>query len=52
MTVGSLLPCGIGIFHYVFIYIYIKYFELCPFLFFIYSGINKLDGMVHDTSIS
>ena len=51
MTVGSLLPYGIGIFHYVFIYIK-KYFELCPFLFFIYSGINKLDGMVHDTSIS
>ena len=24
MTVGSLLPYGIGIFHYVFIYIYIN----------------------------
>ena len=50
MTVGSLLPYGIGIFH---MYLYKKNcFELCPFLFFIYSGINKLDGMVNDTTIS
>ena len=46
MTVGNLLPYGIGIFHIK------KYFDLCPFLFFIYSGINKLDGMVNDTTIS
>ena len=43
MTFGSLLPYDIGIFHYVFIFKKI-YFELCPFLFFIYSGINRRNG--------
>ena len=50
MTVGSLLPYGTGICHYVFRLK--KSFELCPFLFFLYSGINKLDGMVSDNSMS
>ena len=50
MTVGTCCHTALV---FSIMYLYIKnYFELCPFLFFIYSGVNKLDGMVHDTSIS